>query len=363
MNTEYFTEMHKLIERAKQYEKLGREQEALEIYLEIHEKFFPNTSDLYERPAILLEKRKRFEEAIHICEKAIKFINEGKITGIKDNFTRRIERIKARPDYLGESTERQKESKRPSKPAKEKKEHVEKNASVKEAREPKKFSFFKEKTEKEPKEETAEATRHFKTPKWIERLTQFDIKEFFNKIKTAFINMKKPSKKTVAFTLVLLAGLYAIYYGLERTDRSKFEVFIDVSEFESTGEPVGNPFPVDLENLPPITGAMIDTAVKSVSQMNGVETAGIIVQKNVTGFIIMLKPGTSRADAKNAAENFVKALSAAAASENSELTGPNMVSYGSLYDYYGALVVAGENPESIILKGTKVPKGIGFIWK
>lgn len=412
MNTEYFTEMHKLIERAKNYEKTGREQEALAIYLEIHDQFFPNTSDLYERPAILLEKRKRFEEAIHICEKAIKLINEGKITGIKDNFVRRIERIKARPDYIaiyGEEAKKPERkgfgfgfSKKKPVPKKEPKVElkaepkIEHHKEVEPLQEHPKPKIYKEETLREeekhivdPKDheihkpipaqseidvEEHTEDKHFKgeghtqnlahthrVPKEADSLNRME--KALEALKAAITHLKKPSKKTLLMTGALLGLMIAIFYGLEKNDRSKFEVFIDVSEFESTGAPIGNPFPTDLSDLPPITGSMIDTAVKSVSQMNGVSTAGVIVQKNVTGFVIMLKPGTSRSDAKNAAENFVKALGAAAAAENTDLTGPNMVSYGSLYDYYGALVVAGASPEDLVIKGVKVPKALGFTWK
>lgn len=456
MNTEYFTEMHKLIERAKNYEKTGREQEALAIYLEIHDQFFPNTSDLYERPAILLEKRKRFEEAIHICEKAIKLINEGKITGIKDNFVRRIERIKARPDYIaiyGEEAKKPerkgfrfgfskkktvikkepKEEHRTELKAEPKEEpktephketgndlekaidkthrHMDENEKtgnhsivkdqkphkeVEPLQEHPKPKIYKEEILKEEEKHILDPKNH-EIHKPISAQSEMDVKEHtedkhskgeghtqnlahthkvpketdslnrlekaLEALKTAITHLRKPSKKTLLMTGALLGLMIAIFYGLEKNDRSKFEVFIDVSEFESTGAPIGNPFPTDLSDLPPITGSMIDTAVKSVSQMNGVSTAGVIVQKNVTGFVIMLKPGTSRSDAKNAAENFVKALGAAAAAENTDLTGPNMVSYGSLYDYYGALVVAGASPEDLVIKGVKVPKALGFTWK
>lgn len=416
MNTEYFTEMHKLIERAKNYEKTGREQEALAIYLEIHDQFFPNTSDLYERPAILLEKRKRFEEAIHICEKAIKLINEGKITGIKDNFVRRIERIKARPDYIaiyGEEAKKPERkgfrfgfSKKKPVPKKEPKEEhkaepktepkTEPHKEVEPLQEHPKPKIYKEETLREEEKHILDPNIH-EIHKPISAQSEIDVEEHtedkhskgeghtqnlahthrvpkeadslnrmekaLEALKAAITHLKKPSKKTLLMTGALLGLIIAIFYGLEKNDRSKFEVFIDVSEFESTGAPIGNPFPTDLSDLPPITGSMIDAAVKSVSQMNGVSTAGVIVQKNVTGFVIMLKPGTSRSDAKNAAENFVKALGAAAAAENTDLTGPNMVSYGSLYDYYGALVVAGASPEDLVIKGVKVPKALGFTWK
>lgn len=329
MNNEYFTEMHKLIERAKVLERAGREEDALKTYLEIHEKFFPNTSDLFERPAILLEKRKRFNEAIAMCEKAIKLINEGKVTGVKDNFTRRIERIKART------------------------EHPVAKAPIPEA------PVKKEKPSKQPGEPN-------RILLWLKsllnRIGQLPA-IIFNLLKSFIQGLKRLDWRSLLTLVIFIALGAAILYGLKTYDRSKYEVFIDMSEFEASGSSIGNPFDMETADLPPITKSMIETANKSISQMPAVKTSGIIVQKNVTGFVILLNPGASQKEAKEAAEVFVRALASAAAAENTELSGPNPLSYGSLYDHYGVLVVAGETPENIILKGVKVPKAIGMTWK
>lgn len=347
MNNEYFTEMHKLIERAKVLERAGREEDALKTYLEIHEKFFPNTSDLFERPAILLEKRKRFKEAIAMCEKAIKLINEGKVTGVSDNFTRRIERIKARTEHNAVKIA---ESEAPAK-------------NEKAAKQPK-----EEKLPKEPKPPNA-----FKEPKepgrlflWLkdaqERIVRLP-ELIYNLLKSFILGLKRLDWRSLLTLVIFIALGAGILYGLKTYDRSKYEVFIDMSEFEASGSSIGNPFDMETADLPAITNSMIETAKKSISQMPAVKTSGIIVQKNVTGFVILLNPGASQREAKEAAEVYVRALAAAAAAENSELSGPNPLSYGSLYDHYGVLVVAGETPDNIILKGVKVPKAIGMTWK
>lgn len=338
MNNEYFTEMHKLIERAKVLERAGREDDALKTYLEIHEKFFPNTSDLFERPAILLEKKKRFNEAIAMCEKAIKLINEGKVTGVKDNFTRRIDRIKARSEQ---------QLPKPETPL-----NTEKEKLIKQ-----KVPKVKVKREKNGE--------HFLVL-WLKKFSSFFAKlpgVVFNLIKSFLLGLKRLDWRSILSLVTLIALSAGIIYGLKTYDRSKYQVYLDMSEFEATGSAMGNPFDMEVSDLPAITNSMIDTAKKSISQMPGVNTSGIIVQKNVTGFVIMLNPGTSQKEAKEASDVFVRALASAAAAENSKLTGPNPLSYGSLYDYYGVLVVAGESPDNILLKGVKVPKAIGMTWK
>lgn len=350
MNNEYFTEMHKLIERAKVLERAGREDDALKTYLEIHEKFFPNTSDLFERPAILLEKRKRFDEAIAMCEKAIKLINDGKVTGVKENFSRRIDRIKARSEHGG--------------PAPRSSDALSKSESKVAQEKPKQEEIHTPKVKKE------KVQREFVFIKgFVASLSQF-VKQIAKLpglilylIKSFIIGLKKLDWRSILTLVIFIAMGFGIFYGLKYYDRSKYEVYLDMSEFESTGSAVGNPFEVPLEDLPPITNSMIETANKSISQMPGIKTSGIIVQKNVTGFVIMLNPGATQKEAKEAAEVYVRALSLAAAAENKELSGPNPLSYGSLYDYYGLLVVAGESPDNLILKGVKAPKSIGITWR
>lgn len=96
MNQEKFQALYKLQEKAKRMERFGKDTEALDIYMEIHEKFFPNTSDLYERPAVILEKKQRFEEALALCEKAIERIENNKVSGTVDSFQKRIDHLKER---------------------------------------------------------------------------------------------------------------------------------------------------------------------------------------------------------------------------------------------------------------------------
>lgn len=382
MNNEYFAEMHKLSEKAKVLERMGREEEALKLYLEIHANYFPNTSDLYERPAIILEKRKRFDEAIHICEKAIKFINEGKMTGIKETFSRRIDRITSRSDYQGAYSANK---------GKKKVDNISEEPSVakieKKPREPKKPREAKKPREpREPREKFVFPKLNiptFRMPKFVLptwRLPKIDfskiklpkidkealvisINELKMSLKASFKKMRKPSKTEMIALLVIVSFIAAGVYILNNKPKSQFEIMLDMSKFEHTSQVDGNPFENNIKDLPPITSSMIAKAVKEAESMMGVQQAGVILQKDTVGFVLMLEPGTSKGQAKDAAEVFVKALGSAAASENSELSGPGIIGYGELFDHYYLIVAAGENFDNLLLKGTKNPRIIGIYWK
>lgn len=85
--------MAKKMERAKRMERMGNDDEALRIYLDIHENHMPNTSDLFERPAIILERKRRYQEALDICQKALELLADDLMTGTASTFEKRIDQI------------------------------------------------------------------------------------------------------------------------------------------------------------------------------------------------------------------------------------------------------------------------------
>lgn len=85
--------MAKKMERAKRMERMGNEDEALRIYLDIHDNHMPNTSDLFERPAIILERKRRYQEALDICQKALDLLADDLMTGTASTFEKRINSI------------------------------------------------------------------------------------------------------------------------------------------------------------------------------------------------------------------------------------------------------------------------------
>ncbi len=91
MEKQDMAEMIRLTEKAKKMDKLGNSDAALEIYLEILDKYEPHLYINFERPAILLEKNKRYEEALEICEKALELIQHEIISGDGESCKHRIE--------------------------------------------------------------------------------------------------------------------------------------------------------------------------------------------------------------------------------------------------------------------------------
>ncbi len=116
MDQQQFQQMHKLHEKAKRLEKFGKDGDALEIYLQIHQDYFPNTSDLYDRPIVILEKKKRYEEAIDICKLAIERIEADKVSGSSTSFHKKLEQLttKLHPDGNEQPKKRKKKIFNPS---------------------------------------------------------------------------------------------------------------------------------------------------------------------------------------------------------------------------------------------------------
>ncbi len=78
--------------KARELEKDGCVQEALNIYLKIVE-YCPPGTDYYTRPCIILEKQKEYAKAIEICDLAIKHIREGRFNADEEEFNHRKERL------------------------------------------------------------------------------------------------------------------------------------------------------------------------------------------------------------------------------------------------------------------------------
>ncbi len=83
----------KLYEEARRLEKNGNADKALEIYTNILEEFEPTGTAYYERPCIILEKQKRYDEAIQICLRAIEAINNKRFNATADEFEHRLNRL------------------------------------------------------------------------------------------------------------------------------------------------------------------------------------------------------------------------------------------------------------------------------
>ncbi|MDK2866171.1 MAG: hypothetical protein PWP38_486 [Clostridiales bacterium] len=102
-------ELFNLTQRAQKMELIN-EEIALDIYIEIFENYTPKISKTYESAIRLLEKRGRFSEALDICERAIKLINEDQISGIISKFETTRERLlkKMGPETVAEKPKQKK---------------------------------------------------------------------------------------------------------------------------------------------------------------------------------------------------------------------------------------------------------------
>ncbi|MBN2898522.1 MAG: hypothetical protein JXO44_07090 [Clostridia bacterium] len=93
MTKEEMNQMLQLNEKAKKMDRLGNEDAALEIYLEILEHYQPHLYMNFERPAIILEKKRRFQEALEICQKALELIENERISGDAEKCQSRIDKL------------------------------------------------------------------------------------------------------------------------------------------------------------------------------------------------------------------------------------------------------------------------------
>lgn len=93
MDREKLSIMYNLTEKAKAMEKIGNDDKALELYLELINDHHPHVSHVFERASVILEKKRRYDEAIEICNRAIDLIKQEKISGNVATFQSRINRI------------------------------------------------------------------------------------------------------------------------------------------------------------------------------------------------------------------------------------------------------------------------------
>ncbi len=88
-----FDKYFSIYETARKYEKESNIEVALELYLTILKKYMPIGAAYYDRPAIILEKLKRYDEAIKVCDLAIKNQMEYNLHFDKESFEHRKMRL------------------------------------------------------------------------------------------------------------------------------------------------------------------------------------------------------------------------------------------------------------------------------
>lgn len=79
-------------EKARSMERQGETDKALSIYLSLLENY-PQGTDYYVRPCIILEKKHEYEQAIQICDLAIRNIQQGRFNANIEEFEHRKTRL------------------------------------------------------------------------------------------------------------------------------------------------------------------------------------------------------------------------------------------------------------------------------
>lgn len=95
MTDKAFEIYYSMYVQAKALEKTDPDA-ALAVYDQILSKFTPRGTLYYERPCILLERKKTkesYQKAIKICERAIRVIEATKFNANADEFVKRKERL------------------------------------------------------------------------------------------------------------------------------------------------------------------------------------------------------------------------------------------------------------------------------
>lgn len=90
-----FDKYYPMYEKARELEKNGNMEDALNVYLSILDNYAPVGINYYERPAILLEKQGRYEEALNVCDMALnnKTFTPPTHKAVQENFTKRKNRL------------------------------------------------------------------------------------------------------------------------------------------------------------------------------------------------------------------------------------------------------------------------------
>jgi len=327
MSNEQLVEQFKLLKRAKKLEEMGNTDRALELYKELHEKFEPNTSDAYERPAIIFERKKQYKQALDLCNKAIEAIENDKMSGTKDRFQRRI-------DSINEKL---------------------KNTPV-----------VKEKI-------TYDYTFNvigFRSKNPIKRVISISFYSLFILfgilmksiyptilligivyLTTYFVDFfQSKSKKAIILVAFIISIAITVFAGLNLPEAINRVIELESSEAGlEGGEHI---FTDDEDERPVITKTHQDESIEIISSEVEVLEATIIVAEDQVAFGLKLMPDTKKSRAMDLLEDFIEILGHRV-SNDEDIAAPNFNSHGELYEYYDLTLAAGSDSGDIVAKGSK----------
>ncbi|MBN2796900.1 MAG: hypothetical protein JXR88_15930 [Clostridia bacterium] len=324
MSDQKIIEQYKLLKTAKKLETMGNAHRALELYLELHEKYEPNTSDAYERPIILLERFKRYTEALKLCEEAIEEIKNDRISGTLDKFEKLKQSIQSK---------------------------LEDTPIENQAEEHYVFGLIGFRSHILYKQVIASVVYLFFLLTFY--ISPFAPLAFFSLTYgfTYFIDIlqTKGKHKLILTFLSMILFTIAVFSLLQLPSAIQ-----SIIEPENNKEALDNGADIFMEKdeLPEIKNKHIRDAVTIVKNEIEVKDALIIVNGSEVTFGLLLDPNTPAERAEKITDTFVRAL-AHRVSQDEPITAPTENNLGALYDYYSIVVSAGSDNDQIILKGTK----------
>jgi tetratricopeptide (TPR) repeat protein len=329
MSENILVEQFKLLKRAKKLEQMGNVDRALDLYLELHERYEPNTSDAYERPAKLLERKKEYHKALEMCEKAITAIENDKMSGTKDKFQKRIDAINA---------------KLKDEPAK----IVEGSSSY-----VLNIVGFRSKT----KGKMIVASIFY----LLFIVLGFLLKSIYPTLLlvglvhtlTYFVDVFQLKDKKFKIPLLI-----ALILSLLITAMAAFNLpaavnrIIEIQDSEGQLEGGSDLFTDQEEDLPKISSTHIQEAIDLITSEIEVDEATISVSGDSIIFGLLLQPSTSKKKATDLSENFIEIL-AHRVSQDEDISAPTFSSHGELYDFYNFIISAGSDSKTLLAKGKK----------
>lgn len=341
--TDQYAEAYKILKRAKNLERMGSDDRALDLYLELHNNYNPNTSDSFERPVVILERKKRYEEAIDFCNKAIELINDDKLSGTVEKFEKHLSRI----------NEKLKE-----KPVKVKSEKFTDY----------KFGILGFRSKNKFKIATALLFYIIFVASGMLMNSIFITTSLFAITYTVlyfygFIMIETDKKNKKIMLILFLSFILLTIFSFGQLP-SAFTEFIELRAEENIDAlEDGKEIFTEDENLPEISEESIEIAINDVKKNIEVKDIVIIINGSEIAFGILLDPTTSKSNAKDISEELVNTLSSIVSS-NFDLKKPESIGYphGELYDYYSIIISAGGNDTEIIAKGKKKKKSKYIIW-
>ncbi len=329
------SEQFKLLQKAKRFESMGNADKALEFYLELHHNCTPNTSDAYERPCIILEKNKRYDEAIDLCNKAIKAIEADKMSGTKEKFLDRIENIN---------------SKRSKEPV------------LVEKKEEKKYAFGIIGFRHHNKLKMISASIFYLItfilciitssiyPLFLLGGTLYGVVYFVN-----FFQTEEKKTKRILFILMMISFSLLIY-AVIHLDNMNFNTIVTENKegIENSDYRINNN--ENKEEIPTITKEHIKNTCNILLNEVEVEDNIIIVEGDMITFGLLLKVSTSTSSARDLIKKFKDTLSDIAYQDNKNI----LKKSEDLYTYY-SIKISAYTPDNVLLAKARKNKASKFL--